>query len=261
MQAVFAPSPPLDFGQSGAGLPLAPWALLLGWGSPEPETNAQRVLLRGEAGLGVRKPFVQIHQQCPPSPAGLSAPKPRLPNGTNRAHGRCSLQRDLKRSSGSTHQPHRAFAQESNARRFRSQPAAGRREKRRWAALGSLGPLFTGGLWSLKPTPNVFSFAGKHDWVCESLLCKYTNNAPRAQLGRSAPKPRLPNGTNRAPGRCSLQGDLKRSSGSTHQPHRAYAQESTQAVLAPSPPVEVGQSGAGLPRAPWALSLLGVSGA
>ena len=91
--------------------------------------------------------------------------------------------------------------------------------------------------------------------MCESLLCKYTNNAPRAQLGRSAPKPRLPNGTNRAPGRCSLQGDLKRSSGSTHQPHRAYAQESTQAVLAPSPPVEVGQSGAGKPLAPWALLL------
>ena len=159
------------------------------------------------------------------------------------------------------HQPHRAFAQESNASRFRSQPAAGRREKRGWAASGSLGPLFAGGLWSLKPTPNVFSFAGKHDWVCESLLCKYTNNAPRAQLGRSATRTRLPNGTNRAPGRCSLQRDLKRSSGSTHQPHQALAQESTQAIFAPSPPLDVGKSGAGLPRAPWALSLLGVSGA
>ena len=133
------------------------------------------------------------------------------------------------------YQPHRAFAQESNASRFRTQTAAGRREKRGWAASGSLGPLFAGGLWSLKPTPNVFSFAGKHDWVCEGLLRKYPNNAPRAQLGHSASRLCLPNGTNRAPGRCSLQRDLKRSSGSTHQPHRAFAQESNESRFAASP--------------------------
>ena len=35
-------------GQGGSGLPLAPWALLLGWWSPQRETNSKRVLLRGE---------------------------------------------------------------------------------------------------------------------------------------------------------------------------------------------------------------------
>ena len=35
-------------GQGGSGLPLAPWALQLGWWSPELETNSKRVLLWGE---------------------------------------------------------------------------------------------------------------------------------------------------------------------------------------------------------------------
>ena len=35
-------------GQGGSGLPLAPWALLLGWWSPQLETNSKRVLLGGE---------------------------------------------------------------------------------------------------------------------------------------------------------------------------------------------------------------------
>ena len=32
----------------GSGLPLAPWALLLGWWSPQLETNSKRLLLRRE---------------------------------------------------------------------------------------------------------------------------------------------------------------------------------------------------------------------
>ena len=140
MQAVFEPSPPLDVGQSGAGLPLAPWALLLGWGSPEPETNSQRVLLRGEAGLGVRRPSAPRPQQCHPSQAGPDSPKPRLPNGTNRAPGGCSLKGDRKRSSGSTHQPQRDKTQESNKSHFRTQPPASSPAKRGWAAPGSLSP-------------------------------------------------------------------------------------------------------------------------
>ena len=35
-------------GQGGAGLPLAPWALLLGWWCLQPETNSERIHLRGE---------------------------------------------------------------------------------------------------------------------------------------------------------------------------------------------------------------------
>ena len=34
-------------GLGGSGVPLAPWALLLGWWSPQLETNSKRLLLRG----------------------------------------------------------------------------------------------------------------------------------------------------------------------------------------------------------------------
>ena len=80
------PPPALSYpsiGQSGAGLPLAPWALLLCWGSPEPETHFKRVLLRLEAGLGVRRPSSPKPQQCPPSQGGLYRTEVRLTNGTN----------------------------------------------------------------------------------------------------------------------------------------------------------------------------------
>ena len=138
--AVFAPRPPLSRGQSGAGLPLAPWVLLLCWWSPATETHSQRVLLHGEAGLGVRRPSAPRPQQCHPSQAGPDSPKPRLPNGTNRAPGGCSLKGDRKRSSGSTHQPQRDKTQESYGSRFRTQPPARSPAKRGWAAPGSLSP-------------------------------------------------------------------------------------------------------------------------
>ena len=180
--------------------------------------------------MGVRKPFVQIHQQCPPSPAGPLRPEAPSPQWHEPSSWALQSAKGLETLFGQHTPAPPGLSSGKHASHFRTQPAAGRREKRGWAASGSLGPLFAGGLWSLKPTPNVFSFAGKHDWVCEGLLRKHPNNAPRAQLGRSAAQPGLPNGTNRAPGCCSLQRDLKRFSGSTHQPHRAFAQESTQAV-------------------------------
>ena len=45
--AWFSPSPMIPIGPGGFGLPLAPWALLLGWWSPQLETNSKRLLLRG----------------------------------------------------------------------------------------------------------------------------------------------------------------------------------------------------------------------
>ena len=36
------------YGQGGSGLPLTPWAVLLGWWSPQLETKAKGHLLRGE---------------------------------------------------------------------------------------------------------------------------------------------------------------------------------------------------------------------
>ena len=92
--AVFAPRPPLSRGQSGAGLPLAPWVLLLCWGSPATETHSPRVLLRGEAGLGARRPSAPRPQPCPLSQLGRSAPRPRRTDGPKQSSGSCILQRE-----------------------------------------------------------------------------------------------------------------------------------------------------------------------
>jgi hypothetical protein len=93
-QAVYTPGPPLSIGQSGAGLPLAPWALLLCWGSPAPKTHSHQVLLRGEAGLGARRPSAPSPQPCPLSQLGRSAPRPRRTDGPKPASGSCILQRE-----------------------------------------------------------------------------------------------------------------------------------------------------------------------
>ena len=35
-------------------MPMAPWALLFGWWSPQLETNSNRLLLRGEGCFGMK---------------------------------------------------------------------------------------------------------------------------------------------------------------------------------------------------------------
>ena len=137
-QALFAPGPALSIRQSGAGLPLAPWALLICWGSPAPESHSPRVLLRGEAGLGARRPSAPRPQPCPLSQLGRSAPRPRRSDSPKRASGSCILQREtlfqqqttsLKRlGSGKQRKP------------FSPRPCALHTSKRGWAAPGSLGP-------------------------------------------------------------------------------------------------------------------------
>ena len=69
-------------------------ALLLCWGSPVSETHSPRVLLRGEAGLGARRPSAPRPQPCPLSQLGRAAPKPRRTDGPKRASGSCILQRE-----------------------------------------------------------------------------------------------------------------------------------------------------------------------
>ena len=139
-QAFFAPSRPLAVGQSGAGLPLAPWALLICWGSPEPETHSQRVSFTAKQEWACEELLRPGPSNATRAKLGRATPSTCLPKGTNRAPGGCSLQGDRKRSLGSTHQPHRAKTQESNKSRFRTQAAARCWAKRGWAASGSLGP-------------------------------------------------------------------------------------------------------------------------
>ena len=93
-QAVFASGPPLSLAQSLADLPLADWALLLCWGSPAFKTHYPRVLHRGEAGLGARRPSAPRPQPSPLRQLGRSAPRSRRTNGPKRASDSCILQRE-----------------------------------------------------------------------------------------------------------------------------------------------------------------------
>ena len=67
-----------QIGQRGSGLPLAPWALLLCWWSPELESHSKHVLLRGEAGVGRKMPSGRRPQQSPRSQLESSATRPYL---------------------------------------------------------------------------------------------------------------------------------------------------------------------------------------
>ena len=127
-QAVFAPGPALSIGQSGAGLPLAPWALMLCWGSPAPETHSKWVLLRGEAGLGARRPSVPSPQPCPPASSANQLRGPVAPAAQNELLGAAFCKGKL--SSSSKPHPLSALAQESSASPFRPRPCALHRAKR-----------------------------------------------------------------------------------------------------------------------------------
>ena len=72
----------------------ARWALLLCWGSPAPEIHFPWVLLRGEAGLGSRRPSATRPQPCHLSQHVRSVPRHRLSDGPKLASGSCILQRE-----------------------------------------------------------------------------------------------------------------------------------------------------------------------
>ena len=72
------PSHWVSIGQIGSGLPLAPWALLLCWCSPEREIHSKHVLLRGEAGVGRKIPSGRRPQQSPRIQLESSATRPYL---------------------------------------------------------------------------------------------------------------------------------------------------------------------------------------
>ena len=87
------PSHWVSIGQIGSGLPLAPWALLLCWCSPEREIHSKHVLLRGEAGLGRKIPSGCRSLQSPWSQLGSSEPRPHLKLRSKLHAGSCILER------------------------------------------------------------------------------------------------------------------------------------------------------------------------
>ena len=91
--AFFSPSPLVSIGQRGSGLPLAPWALLLCWWSPELEIHSKPVLLRGEVGVGRKMPSGSRPQKSPQNQLGSSSPSPHLTLGSKRGSESCTPER------------------------------------------------------------------------------------------------------------------------------------------------------------------------
>ena len=91
---LFSHSPLESIGQSGSGLPLAPWALMLCFWSPELETHSKRVLLRGEAGVGRKMPSGRRPQQSTQGQLGNLAPRPHLMLRCILHSGCCILERE-----------------------------------------------------------------------------------------------------------------------------------------------------------------------
>ena len=197
--------------------------------------------------MGVRRPSSPRPHQCPQSQSGLHSTKVPAPQRHQLISWVPQSAKGQEKLLGEQTPAPPRLCSGKQCKPF-SHPAP--RSQSGKAGLGCLWPLgpccFAEGLRSLKPTPNVFSFLGKQDWACEDLLRPGPSNATRAKLGRATPSTCLPKGTNRAPGGCSLQGDRKRSSGAHTSPNGPKLRKATQAVFAPSPPLAVRQSGAGL---------------
>ena len=176
-QAIFAPGPPLSLGQSRAGLPLAPGALLLCWRSVTPQTHSPPVLLGGEAGLGARSPSAPRPQPCPLSQLGRSAPRPRRTEGPKRASGSCIVQRASLLGQQTTALTRLGSGKQRKP--FSTQALCSPESKEGRGCPRLPGPYcFAVGLRCLKPTPHGFSLAGKQDWVREGLLVPGPSHAP-----------------------------------------------------------------------------------
>ena len=79
-------------GQGRSGLPLAPWALLVCWWSPELETHSSHIVLHGKAGFEMKRPCVHRPQQSTLSQTWRSTPRSHLTDDTKPGHDSCILE-------------------------------------------------------------------------------------------------------------------------------------------------------------------------
>ena len=147
-------------GHGSSGLPLALWALLMFWLSPELETNSKRVLLRGEGGFAWKGLVCTGPSHLPFAISGGTPPNDLLSNVINLASGSCILRTSTVL--GNQPQPQCVFAQESKACVVLTWPYVPHRAKDCLACLWLRGQCcLAGGLRGLKPIPNVFFFGKK----------------------------------------------------------------------------------------------------
>ena len=160
-------------------MPLAPWALLLCSWSPELETHSERVLLRGEAGVGRKMPSGRRPQQSPRSQIESSATRPYLMLRSKLHAGSCILESETLVVEPTT-SPMRLC---SAKQRLPFSPLA------LWSPEGNVGLgclwlpgpcCFAGGLLRWKPTPMVFFFVEKQELAGKCRLDAGPSNSPGA---------------------------------------------------------------------------------
>ena len=161
-------------------------ALLLGVSGHSP-----RVLLRGQAGLGARRPSAPWAQPCPLNQLGRSALRSPRNGDPKRASWSCILQRETLL--GSKPQPQRASTQESPAIRFRHRPTALHRAQLSWATPGSLGPAALLGVSCTRITLHTAEshstrvlLRGEAGLGARRPSAPWSQPCPLSQLGRSA---------------------------------------------------------------------------
>ena len=118
----FSTRPPALHRANRGWAAMAPWALLLCWVSPVPETHSPRVLLRGEAGLGARSFLRPSPSHAPLAVSAAQRRGPVAPMARSNILAAAFCKGKL--SLGSKPQPQRASDRESNASRFCPQPSA-----------------------------------------------------------------------------------------------------------------------------------------
>ena len=168
-----------------------------------PETHSPRVLLRGEAGLGARRPSVPRPQPCPLSQLGRSAPRPRRTDGPKQSSGSCILQRETLLGQQTT-----APTRLGSRKQCRPFSPPGPRSPYGQAGLGcpgSLGPAALLGISGARnplPTgsPSWGSRIGRAKAFCAQAPAKPPESAQ--QLSAKVPSHRCPK---RASDSCILQ--------------------------------------------------------
>ena len=166
--AFFSPSPLVSIGQRGSGLPLAPWALLLCWCSPELGSHSKRVLLRGEAGVGTKQLLGAGPSKHTKLAKELSTEGPSHPRLKTLFREKDSEKIDSPM--GTNHSPNAPLVTKATLAFFSPSPLVSIGQRGSGLPLTSWPCCFAGGLLSLNPTPNLFPFVDIQELAGKCLL-------------------------------------------------------------------------------------------
>ena len=200
--------------------------------------------------MGARRPSGPRPKPSPLSHLGRSSPRPRRTDGPKGASGSCIVQRESLLGQPTT-APTR-LGSGKQRKPFSSRPSALQRAKRCRAAPGSLGPAAVLGVsGARKPLPTGSPWRGSRIGRAKAFCAQAPAMPPEPARPLSAETP-----SHRRPKTSfwhlhSAKENSPRAA--NNSPNALRLRKAMQAVFAPGPLLSRGQSGAGLPLAPWAL--------